>query len=241
MNTLQHVSPEFLAFLQRTDTCALSNAIETFNVRMRNAGYVHGEVHCMTPELPPVAGYAVTGRMRASAPPISGLCYYQSADWWQHVASIPGPKILVIEDVDRVPGIGALFGEIHARIAKALSCVGYVTNGTVRDLTAVQAMGFQCFARDVCVSHSYAHVTEFGEPVEIGGLQISPGDLLHGDCNGIHSVPLSVVERLSPVVAEIREHEAELISLCRDSDFSLEKLQDALRRSSKWHSIPEFR
>src|SRR5665213_1243868 len=133
MKTLQRISPELLAFLHRTDTCTISNAIETFEVRMRNEGYIHRDAHCMTPGLPPVAGYAVTGRMRADTPPISGLCYYQRTDWWSYVADMPGPKILVIEEVDEDPSAGALFGEIHAQIGRALGCTGYVTNGTVRD------------------------------------------------------------------------------------------------------------
>ncbi len=233
------VSSELLAFLRHTDTCTVSNAIETFNVRMRNEGYVSRGVHCMTPKLPAVAGYAVTGRMRAAAPPISGLCYYHRTDWWQYVANVPGPKILVIEDDDDVPGSGGLVGELHAQIGSALGCAGYLTNGTVRDLSAVEAIGFQCFARGACVSHSYAHVTEFGGPVEIGGLRISPGDLLHGDCNGVHSVPLSIVGDLPHAVAEIRKHEAELISLCRDPDFTFEKLEEALRTARNWSPKPE--
>lgn len=233
------VSPELFAFLRHTDTCAVSNAIETFNVRMRNEGYVGGEVRCMTPKLPAVAGYAVTGRMRAAAPPISGLCYYHRPDWWQYVASIPGPKILVVEDVDDVPGSGALLGELHAQIGSALGCAGYLTNGTVRDVPAVEAIGFQCFARGVCVSHSYAHVTEFGGPVEIGRLRISPGDLLHGDCSGVHSVPLSILGDLPHAVAEIRKHEEELIALCRNPGFTFEKLEEALRAARNWTPKPE--
>jgi hypothetical protein len=91
------VSPDVFDFLRRTDTCTVSNSIETFNVRMRNEGFVHGGfarggIRCMFPEMPPVAGHAVTGRLRAAAPPISGLCYYQRHDFWKYVASIPGPK-----------------------------------------------------------------------------------------------------------------------------------------------------
>jgi 4-hydroxy-4-methyl-2-oxoglutarate aldolase len=235
------ISPELIAFLNRTDTCAVSNAIETFKVRMRNEGYIHGDMHCITPKLPPVAGYAVTSRMRASAPPISGPSYYQRADWWRYVASVPGPKILVIEDIDRVPGIGALLGEIHARIAITLGCTGCVTNGTVRDLGAIEALNFHCFAKGASVSHSYAHITEFGKPVDIGGLQISPGDLLHGDCNGVHSIPLSIADRLPAAVADIARHEAKLISLCGDPEFSLEKLEKALRKSIGWSPEPEVR
>jgi len=208
---------------------------------MRNEGYIHRDAHCMTPGLPPVAGYAVTGRMRADTPPISGLCYYQRTDWWSYVADMPGPKILVIEEVDEDPSAGALFGEIHAQIGRALGCTGYVTNGTVRDIGAVRAMGFQCFARGSAVSHAYSHVTEFGEPVEIGGLQISSGDLLHGDCNGVLNVPFEVAERLPEVVAEIKEHEMELISLCRSAGFSFAKLEEELRRSREWSPKPEIR
>ncbi len=241
LKTLQQISPGLLAFLRRTDTCTISNAIETFNVRMRNEGYVHGDTHCLTPKLPPAAGYAVTGRMRASAPPITGLCYYQRPDWWEYVASFPGPKILVVEDVGAIPGIGALVGELHAQIARALGCVGYVTNGTVRDLGAVEAMGFQCFAKGLCVSHSYAHVTEFGDTVNIGGLRISPGDLLHADCNGVLSIPLPIAEQLPAVVSEIEAHEAELIELCNDPGFSFAKLEEALRQAREWSPRPEVR
>jgi len=237
----QQVSPEIFDFLRRTDTCSVSNAIETLNVRMRNEGYAHGGSRCMFPKLPPVAGYAVTGSIRASTPPISGLCYYQRPDWWQYCASVPEPKIIVIQDLDRIPGIGALFGEIHAEIGRALGCTGYLTNGTVRDLGALEALGFQCFAHGSSVSHSYAHIVEFGGPVHIGGLKISTGDLLHGDMNGIHSIPLSVVDRLPGAVEEIEGHESELIALCRDRDFSFEKLADALRKSSKQSRQPGVR
>ncbi|HWE49948.1 MAG TPA: RraA family protein [Bryobacteraceae bacterium] len=230
------MSENLLAFLRNTDTCSVSNAIETFKVRTRNEGYIQGQTHSMDRKLGPVAGYAVTARMRAASPPVSGLCYYQRSDWWQYIAGMPGPKIVVVEDLDM--GAGALFGEIHARIGSALGCLGYVTNGTVRDLAAVHAMGFHCFASGSAVSHSYAHITEFGQPVTIGGLQISSGDLLHGDCNGVHSIPFEIAEQLPPVVAEIRKHEAELIALCARQDFSLEKLEELLDQSRDWSPQP---
>jgi len=241
MAKTEQVPPDIIEFLMHTDTCTVSNAIETLNVRMRNEGYVQGGSRCMFPELPPIAGYAVTGSIRASAPPISGLCYYHRMDWWQHCAGVPGPKIIVIEDLDRIPGIGALCGEIHAQIGRALGCVGYLTNGTIRDVGAIQALGFQCFAHGASVSHSYAHIVEFGGPVHINGLKISTGDLLHGDRNGIHSIPAAVTGRLPGIVEMIKAHEAELIGICQDRDFSIEKLREALRDSSKWNPQPSVR
>jgi len=222
------LSTEILALLRETDTCTVSNAIETFNVRMRNEGFIQDAVRCMFPDFAPVAGYAVTGRIRAAAPPIANLCYYHRMDWWEYVAKMPSPKIMVLADVDRAAGTGAFVGEIHAEIGSALGCVASLTNGTVRDVPALERRGFQCFAGGVSVSHAYAHIVDFGEPVEIGGLKISPGDLLHGDRHGVHSIPRETAGRLAGAVCAIREREAELIRMCRRTDFSLDKLRALL-------------
>jgi regulator of RNase E activity RraA len=230
----RQVNPKTIELLQRTNSCTVSNAIETFKTRMRNEGYVQGGIRCMLPELPPVVGYAVTGRIRTAAPPIAGLCYYHRQDWWEYVASFPSPKIVVMQDMDRHPGVGAFFGEIHAQIGKALGCIAYVTNGAVRDIEAVEGAGVQCFADRLSISHSYAHVTEFGEPVEIGGLKISPGDLLQGDSHGIQCVPAEIADDLSSAISEIVTHEAELIQLCKSPGFTLEKLSEALKKEHAW-------
>lgn len=217
-------SARVLNFLRRTDTCTVSNAIETFNVRMRNEGFIKGTSFCQFPQLPPVAGYAVTGRIRTGTQPIANRCYYHRPDWWEYVASLPSPKIIVLHDVDHVPGTGTVVGEIHARIARALGCVAHVTNGIIRDMPTLGAAHYQCFAAGLGVSHAYAHIIDFGKPVEIGGLKISPGDLLHGDCHGVQNVPLSIAEMLPDSVKGIQDRETELLSLCESPDFSLEKL-----------------
>lgn len=233
METITQVLPEILDFLRRSDTCTVSNAIETFNVRMRNEGFIQGGVKCMFPALPRVVGYAVTGRIRTAAPPLSNLCYYQNVEWWEYVAEMPEPKIVVVADMDRAPGVGAFFGEIHAQISKALGCVAYVSNGSVRDLPALQAANFPCFAAGASVSHSYAHLIEMGEPVEIGSLLVRPGDLLQADCHGVQQIPVEIAAELPAVVSEIAAREAELIRLCTRPDFSVEKLVRTLRRGNE--------
>lgn len=233
MSSRKHVTPRILEFLRETDTCTVSNAIETFRLRMRNEGYVHDVARCLFPALAPVAGYAVTGRIRTSAPPIANLCYYNRPDWWRYVDSVAGPKMLVMADVDRIPGTGALFGEIHAQIARALGCTAYVSNGSVRDVGALETMGFQCFAGGVSVSHSYAHIVDFGEPVEIGGQRIATGDLLHGDRHGIQIVPFEIAEGLPEVVGAIRAREAELIGYCQSGHFSVDKLDKMLEQDDE--------
>ena len=102
------VSNAVLENLRLLDTCSVSNAIERFNVRLRNEGFVSGAMKCRFPKLPPMLGYAVTGRVRTSTAPARGGCYFDRMDWWEYLASIPEPRIIVLQDVDRTPGLGAL-------------------------------------------------------------------------------------------------------------------------------------
>lgn len=216
---------ETIDLLRRFDTCTVSNAIEKLKVRLRNEGFIHSSIACRFPDLSPVVGYAVTGRIRSSTAPIRGRCYHENMDFWRYVETIPAPRIIVLRDCDHVTGLGALFGEIHARICRALGCVACVTNGAVRDLPGIYGVGFQLFATGVSVSHAYAHVVDFGDPVELGGLRIAPGDLLHGDLHGVQSIPLEIAERVPAVAAQLQHTEEELFRLCECKDFSIDLLE----------------
>ena len=227
------VSDAVFKQLKALDTCTVSNAIERLNVRLRNEGFVVGASECRFPSLPPMLGYAVTGRIRSSSPPMTGRCYYDRIDFWRYVATLPAPRVMVLEDVDPVPGSGAFVGEMHAAIGLALDCVGYVTNGAARDLPAVEALGFHLFSGSVSVSHAYAHLTEFGEPVEIGGLKISPGDLIHGDCHGVQVIPIEIAGRIPQVAAKIEGSENELKRFCQSRQFSLEGLSGWLAQAGR--------
>jgi 4-hydroxy-4-methyl-2-oxoglutarate aldolase len=229
MTSQKTLSARDLEKLSALDTCTVSNAIERLDVRLRNEGFVGGAVQCRFPDLSPIAGYAATGRIRTASPPMARRCYYDRMDWWNYVASIPEPRIMVLQDVDPKPGVGAFVGEIHATIAKALNCVGCVTNGAVRDLPVVEAMGFQLFAGSISASHSYAHIIEFGEPVEIDGLKISPGDLVHGDRHGVLTIPIEIAAEVPGEARKILAQERELTEFCRSREFSLEALATWLR------------
>jgi 4-hydroxy-4-methyl-2-oxoglutarate aldolase len=219
-----------LQSLLKFDTCTVSNAVERLKGRLRNEGSLSGRTaHCFFPELPPILGYAATGRMRSTSPPVTGRAYHENMHWWRYVASIPEPRVMVVQDADDHVGAGALVGELHALIGLALNCVGYVTNGAVRDLPAVRALRFQMFAGSAAVSHMYAHIAEFGIPVEIGGLKISPGDLIHGDCHGVHVIPLPVAPELPGMAVQILKEESQLRELCRSSRFSLDRLEKQLQ------------
>jgi len=215
---------EELERLRQFDTCTLSNAIERLHIRPRNEGFITGTAMCRFPQLEPVIGFAVTARMRSSMMPIKGRCYYEHPDLWRYVASVAGPRILVIQDTDHPPGVGALVGEAYARISRALGCVACVTNGAVRDLPGIQALRYQVFAGSVSVSHAYAHVVDFGEPVAIGGLRIAPGDLLHGDLHGVHTIPIGSAGELADLAEQVLLGDRELFELTERKDFSVDML-----------------
>lgn len=215
--------------IRQFDTCSISNAIEEFGVRLHNEGYTRPGLRCMFPELPPMLGYAVTSHIRTSDPPPAGPFYYDRTDWWDFMLKTPTPTIAVIQDVDQHRGIGASVGEVHASILRALHCAGVVTDGAVRDLAAVRAMHFPMFAGSVSVSHAYQHMVDFGQPVEIFGLKIHSGDLLYGDCHGVLSIPAEIAGEVAAKAAELLERERTVIDLCRSPQFTIEKLQSAVR------------
>jgi len=178
-----------------------------------------------------MVGYAVTGRIRTASAPTARYWYYDRLDWWEYLTTIPEPRVIVLEDLDAKPGFGALFGEIHAQIGRALGCVGYVTNGAVRDLPGIARTGFHLFAAGISVSHAYAHVVDFGGPVEVGAMRVKPGDLLHGDLHGVVSVPAAIAGEIPRVAAELAAQERELIELCRSPQFTIGRLRNQIERT----------
>jgi len=222
------LTPEQLAALGRLDACTLANAIETFQERLRNEGFADNSVRCLFPQLNPAVGYAATIRIRGSAPPTAASPYPDRTDWWDYLLSLPTPRLLVVQDVASRVGLGSLLGAVHINIIRALGCVGAVTNGSVRDIPAAEKLGFHLFAGSVSVSHAYVHIVEVGGEVEIAGLKIRSGDLLHGDLHGVQSVPLDIAGRIPAVAARIQAQEQALIALCQSRDFSVEALRAAV-------------
>jgi regulator of RNase E activity RraA len=130
-----------------------------------------------------------------------------------------------VEDLDQKPGLGSFIGDVHANILRVLGCIGVVTNGAVRNVEAVRKLKFQMFARNLSVSHAFAHVFDFGGPVEVGQVHVRPGDLLHGDRHGVQTVPIEIVQKIPAVAKRMNGEEQEIIELCQSAAFTLEKLR----------------
>jgi regulator of RNase E activity RraA len=229
-NTKTPLSDAEMEALHQLDACTLANAIETFGQRLRNEGYIDGTVRCLLPQLEPMLGYAATLKIRGSAPPTTDSLYPDRTDWWDYILSVPAPRVVVVQDIATRPGSGALVGAVHMSILRALRCVGIVTNGAVRSLPTAEAAGFHLFAGSLSVSHAYVHIVEIGTPVEIGGLKLRSGDLLHGDLHGVQSIPLDIAAQLPSVAARIAAWKQRLIALCQSPEFSLDALRELVAK-----------
>lgn len=215
--------------LRRFDTCMVANAIEAFNVRLRNAGFTRGKVRCMFPDNSPMVGYAVTARLRSGEPPIAGGTFHDRRDFWSHILKSPPPRVLVLEDMDHEAGRGAFVGDMHAAILQALGCVGYVTNGAVRELGAVRSMGLPLFAGSIAVSHAYAHIFDVGAELNIDGMEVRSGDLLHGDQHGVLTIPAEIAAAVPEVATRLQQRERKVIEFCRSGNFSVTRLGEMMR------------
>jgi regulator of RNase E activity RraA len=217
----QILSSDQIEQLRRFNTPTISNAIELFNVRPRNVGFLPHRVRSLTPELGVMVGYAVTSQTRAALPdgPEPDLL----GDYLRYVATVPGAKVAVGQDLDEPAGLGAQFGEVTASIHQKLGCVGHVTDGCPRDLEEVRGLGFHLFGLNPCVSHAYVRLVGFGEPVRLAGVDIRPGDLLHADLHGVCIIPLQIADQVAAACEEVERIEGPVLDCSRSTDFDLER------------------
>ncbi len=221
----QTISKETMEALGKIDTPSICNAIEGFNVRGKEEGFMLPEIKGVFRTLPPAVGYAVTGVISAVQPEGRNV---SREDWWDLIVSVPEPRFIVLHDIDNPP-LGAYWGEVQGNIHKALGAVGVATDGTVRDIDEVEALGFQFFAKEISASHAYVHLVEIGIPVTVGGLTVKTGDLLHGDKHGVTSIPFEIAEQIPAMVDTIADYEQKTIGLCQSPDFSLEALKEVAK------------
>jgi 4-hydroxy-4-methyl-2-oxoglutarate aldolase len=213
--------------LKAWPTPAVANAIETFEVRPRNQGFMLG-IRCIFPDLGPMVGYACTATIMANLPP-KDRNRSATHGHWNNILRTPCPRVAVIHDLDQPQCIGSLWGEVNASIHRALGCVGVVTDGGVRDLDEVHGLGFHFFAADVIPSHAYVHIVDIGKPVKVRGLVVSNGDLLHADKHGVVTIPHEVAREVPSACQRVEEQERRIIDFCKSPDFDIEKLKTMRR------------
>lgn len=210
--------------LARWDTPALSNALRRTQAGADGQEYTDGSIHRITGGT--MLGTAVTATMRARRP---GDDAVPVAELHRAVLAVGGPVVVVVQDLDEVPGAGAFLGEVNGTLLSALGISGFVTDGRVRDEPDLRHMGYAVHAAGLCVARAHMRLTAVGVPVRVAGLDVAPGDLLHGDGHGVLKIPSAAARDLPALAEEIREEEQRVVAWARSADFTPEGLL-ALKR-----------
>jgi len=221
----RHMQEELEA-IRKFTVPTLANAIETFGVIPSNEGYCNERVQCRFPDMPLMLGYAVTARISTDQPPSPARPGIDEPEYWRWIASQPGPKVSVVQDIDTPPK-GAMWGEWNSNVHKAVGCIGMVTEGACRDLDAVQKLNFHFFSTAILPSHGYGAFIDYGGSVRVGGLVVRTGDLLAGDMHGVILIPPQIpLLELAETAASIDRLESEVFALCQSPDFTVEKMTE---------------
>jgi regulator of RNase E activity RraA len=201
MPKIHAVSAADLELLKKYDTPTVCNVVELFDRCSRTAFYMDRRIQACFPKLPPMVGYASTATFRSAFPPSAGNVYAGLEQQVAAFAELPGPPIVVFQDLD-TPVKSATFGEVMCTTYKAFGAASLITSGAARDLDQVEALHFPCFADGAICAHGYCHILQVHVPVHVGGLQVSPGDLLHGDRNGVAAIANEIASEAAHVCAD---------------------------------------
>src|SRR5262245_697468 len=201
MLTVRAAPAADLELLRKYDTPTVCNVVELFDLRPRSAGYMNGRIQCCYPKLPPMVGYACTATFRSVAPPRAGNVYAGLGDQVAAFAELPGPAVVVFQDLDD-PCAAATFGEVMCTTYKAFGAAGLITSGAARDLDQVEPLHFPCFSNGAICAHGYPQIVQINVPVHVGGVMVHPVDLLHGDRNGVTTIPNEVASATARACAE---------------------------------------
>lgn len=204
-----------LDHLAKYDSPTICNIIELCNYRPRNTGFLNHQIKSLFPSLPSMVGYATTATFRSSTEPPPDEPVGSLAEQVKKIENIPAPRVMVIQDLDDPFG-AAVFGEVMTTSYWSFGCVGLVTNGYGRDVNQIRPLAFPCFASGICVSHGYSRLIEFNVPVDIGGVRICPGDLIHGDADGVTTIPIDIAESVAGACEEFMEAEEIVIGAAKE-------------------------
>src|SRR5260221_2584697 len=229
------LTPAQIEELRGFDSPTVANALELLTDldRDRRTGIMAPRIKALFPKMKPLVGYASTLLFSARHPP-QGKLYADREDYWRYILTVPEPRVSVGQDIDPPPAAGAIWGEVQTNVHLALGCQGVIWEGAVRDLDPLEALGYPCFAREVVVGHAYAHLVDFGVPVEVGDVLVQPGDLIHADLHGVIVIPHEAAARVADMCRQIIGAEQPLIAYCKDrKNFSLDGLVAAYEQFKK--------
>lgn len=238
--------------LKRWNTPTIFNGWEQITRHNAGAeGFNLEETRDFMPHMGSMVGYAVTVVIEPGNSEHRRIQPQAWSEYRRYVAAEPGPKVVVVQDLDKPRVLGAFWGEVNSNIHRALGCVGTVTDGAIRDLEEMHNAGFKALARRLCVGHAFCHPVRWNCAVEVFGRTVQPGDLIHADQHGFLAIPPEDQARLLEAAAFMDANECStLIAAARSAagkttEEMLAAIDEAAARFSqaaqmKWQKLGEW-
>ena len=223
---------ELFLELQKFDTPTIANAVEIAQGKRSITGFTRRTLIAASPKLPPIVGYAKTARIRCSTPYDPAQRRKNQLAYYEHVAQGERPTIAVVQDIDDQCGIGAFWGEVNTNVHWGLGCIGAVTNGSMRDLAMMHPQ-FQCLAGCLSPSHAWVQVVDFGQQVEVLGMTVADGDIVHADLHGAIVIPRNILTRMPEAIDLMARREKVILDATKAPGFGMAALRDALAASDQ--------
>jgi len=184
------LSYEALLELKRWNTPSVYNGWEAITTRDRAKGQFNlEETRDFMPQMGPMVGYAVTVVIEPSNPSHPKNNPNAWSEYRRYIADAPGPKIVVVQDLDKPDFVGAYWGEVNSNTHRALGCVGTIADGAIRDIDEMCNAGFKAVAKRTSVGHAYSTPVRWGCEADVFGCRVKPGQLIHADKHGFLVVP----------------------------------------------------
>lgn len=214
--------------LRKVDTPTVCNAIEVAQGKRGFNDFTRGTMLCSAPEGGAMVGYARTARIQAVNPPSEApdIIKARRMAYYKYMSEGARPGVAVVQDMDVPNAIGAYWGEVNTNIHKAFGLGGALTNGVMRDLGDMPD-GFPVVAGSIGPSHGFVHVLDFDKPVEIYGMTVAPGSLVHADRHGAVIIPDDVVALLPDAIAQLVKSETIVFDAVKDKQITFQEFEAA--------------
>ncbi len=218
---------DIISYLKTIDTPTVCNAIELLEVRPAIENFTSGKIKCLYPELGPMVGYAVTVQME-TVTQMEPRDPNITMQFYELLAASPNPSVIVIQEIGAHSEFASHSGDVMATLVKNFGAIGLVTDCNVRDFNEVKPLGFHTFAAGTSPSHVNCRIANVGVPVQVHGMTVRTGDIIHGDINGLVQVPTEKIDELPEKIAHVRKTEQDLIARVNAGGFTLDDLREIL-------------
>lgn len=213
------VSLALIEQLREFETPTVAESLLALGCSDNHRYFMGSEIKLMTAVNHPMVGIAISLVVDTSTPEveknIEGLL--QAGD---KMIALSLPTIVVMHSVGARMSHECVTGDGMCKSFQSQGAVGLVADGGIRDLDAINQLGFPVYASGVVPDHATLNYNLATEPITVSGVVINHGDLLHGDCNGVHLIPVKYHHAIVEACCLTRDFETRAHILNRRTDLS---------------------